>query len=88
MTTDHGVELMQSAAWMLLAIAGPALGVIVAVSLVVGILQAATQIHDPTVNSVPRLILGTLCLIWLLPWMASRLLEYTHDSFAGAMRFF
>lgn len=88
MNTDHAVEMLQLAAWTMLTIGAPVLGAIVVVSLLVGILQAATQVHDPTVNSVPRLVLGILCLIWLLPWMASRLLEYTHESFTGAMRFF
>ncbi len=86
--TDHVVELLQSAAWTTLAIGGPILGAIVAIALVMGVLQSATQIHDPTVNNVPRLLLGILCLIWLLPWMASRMLEYTQESFQGTMRLF
>ncbi len=88
MNADQAVELLQSAAWTMLTIGAPILGAVVAVSLCVGILQAATQVHDPTVNSVPRLLLGVLCLIWLLPWMASRLLEYTQESFDGVTRFF
>lgn len=88
MNTDHAVELLQSAGWMTLTIGSPLLGVIVVVSLVVGVLQTTTQIHDPTVNNVPRLLLGILCLIWLLPWMTSRFLEFTYESFQGVMRFF
>ena len=88
MNSDSAVELLQSAAWTTLTIGGPVLGAIVAISCIVGILQAATQVHDPTVNNVPRLLLGILSLIWLLPWMTSRLLEFTQESFDGAMRLF
>ena len=88
MNTDQSVELLQSAAWTMLTIGGPILAAVLVISLCVGIFQAATQVHDPTVNSVPRLLLGILCLIWLLPWMTSRLLEYTHESFAGVTSFF
>lgn len=88
MHTDQAVELLQSSVWTILTIGAPLLAAVTVIAIVVGILQAATQVHDPTVSNVPRLLLGMLCLIWLLPWMASRLLEYTHESFAGAMRFF
>jgi flagellar biosynthetic protein FliQ len=88
MDADHAVELLQSSAWTMLTIGGPILAAVTIVAVGVGILQAATQVHDPTVNNVPRLLLGILSLIWLLPWMASRLLEYTTESFDGAMRLF
>lgn len=57
-----------------LAIAGGPLFVALLVTgLVVGVLQAATQVNDPAVGFLPR-ILVALLVIWLVgPWAAERL---------------
>lgn len=48
-------------AFALLAItAGPFLGVVLVVGLVVGVLQAATQVNDPAVSFLPRALAGIL----------------------------
>jgi flagellar biosynthesis protein FliQ len=53
--------------------AGPLLVLLLVVGLVVGVLQAATQINDPAVSFLPRL-LATVIACWLLGgWMVQRL---------------
>ncbi len=55
------------------SVGGPVLAALLVVGLVVGILQAATQINDPAVGFVPRL-LAAVAVCWLLGgWMMGRL---------------
>ena len=51
--------------FMLLAsTAGPVIGALLVIGLVVGVFQAATQINDPAVGFLPRLA-AALVTVWL-----------------------
>ncbi len=62
--------LVRESFTLLLVVGGPIFATIVSVGLFVGALQAATQINDPALSFVPRMIaLGTLLLAaggWML----------------------
>ena len=64
-----------------LEMAGPVLLVILVVGLVVGTLQAATQIQDQSVGFVVRLLAVVATLVVLLPWMLDRLVIFSTDLF-------
>lgn len=73
--------LLHAALLQLAVVGGPMLAGLLVVGLVVGILQAATQINDPAVGFVPRLA-ATLLVIWMLGrWMLEKLAQ----SFAAAI---
>ena len=59
---DANVEFLRMAFWQILIISGPLLAVALAISLTIGILQAATSIQEMTLTFVPKLIL----LLWHL----------------------
>jgi len=61
--------------------AGPVLLVILAVGLLVGTIQAATQIQDQSVGFVVRLLAVAAALVVLLPWMLDRLVVFSTDLF-------
>jgi flagellar biosynthesis protein FliQ len=64
-------------------VGGPVLGVLLLVGLVVGVLQAATQINDPAVGFVPR-ALAAAAACWLLgSWMVERLAAFFAACVAG-----
>lgn len=64
--------LFQEAMRLLVSTTWPLFTALVVVGLVVGILQAATQINDSAVGFVPRLAAGVL-VVWLLGgWMVER----------------
>ena len=46
----------QQALWAALLIGGPPLGVLLVVGLIVSILQALTQVQEPSVAFVPKLV--------------------------------
>jgi flagellar biosynthesis protein FliQ len=64
---------MTREALMLLATtAGPVIGLLLVIGLVVGVFQAATQINDPAVGFLPRLA-AALAAIWFLGgWLLER----------------
>jgi flagellar biosynthesis protein FliQ len=59
-----------------LLVSGPPLLAALAVGLVTGVLQAATQVQEPTVAVVPRLaaVLGALALA--APWIGARVVRF------------
>ena len=53
------------------------------VGLVVGLIQALTQIQEQTVAFVPKLIAMVLALGLSLPWVLTRLIEYSRELIAN-----
>jgi flagellar biosynthetic protein FliQ len=81
MTSDLLTDTARQAVMLGLETAGPVLLVILAVGLVVGTLQAATQIQDQSVGFVVRLLAVAATLVVLLPWMLDRLVVFSTDLF-------
>ena len=81
MTSEVLTDAARQAVMIGLEIVGPLLLVILGVGLVVGTLQAATQVQDQSVGFVVRLLAVVVSLIVLLPWMLDRLVVYSADLF-------
>ena len=65
MLFDENVEMLQLAFFKIILIAGPFLGVALAVGLGIGIIQAATSINEMTLSFVPKLIVVILAMALL-----------------------
>jgi len=83
MTADIAAELCQTAVILALTIAAPVLLAALATGLIVGLLQAMTQLHDQTLTFIPKLIVMALVILFLLPWGLGRLTEYATDLIQG-----
>jgi flagellar biosynthetic protein FliQ len=83
MTADIAAELCQTAVILALTIAAPVLLAALATGLIVGLLQAMTQLHDQTLTFIPKLIVMALVILFLLPWGLGRLTEYATDLIHG-----
>ena len=79
MTSDVLTDAARQAVMIGLEIVGPLLLVILGVGLVVGTLQAATQVQDQSVGFVVRLLAVVVSLVVLLPWMLVRRVVYSAD---------
>ena len=79
MTSDRAVELCVSAVLLALTVGGPVLLAALAIGLLVGLLQSLTQLHDPTIAFVPKLIMMSLVILMLLPWGIERMMQYATD---------
>ena len=76
MSSDQAVEICKSAMLLALTLGGPVLLTAFAVSLVVNLLQSVTQMHDPSLGFIPKLIVMSLMILILLPWGLERMSEY------------
>ncbi len=50
-----------------------------AVGLLVGMIQAATQINEMTLSFIPKLLVLVLALVLAGPWMLSVIVNYTRQ---------
>ncbi len=80
MSAEFGLESMLAGLWETLAVAGPVLACLLAAALVINLLQATTQLQDPSLAIIPRLLIGGVALLYLLPWMVDRLGEFTRET--------
>lgn len=69
-------EIARDALWLVLLIAAPPLVAGLAVAFDVSLFQAATQILEPTLAFVPKLIVVALVLAILGAWMGGQLAEF------------
>ncbi len=76
--------LAQKALILSLLVSAPAIAVAALVGLFVAIFQAASQIQDPTIAHVPRLLAVSATLIVCGSWMAHQVANLATDLFALA----
>ena len=68
MTPAETIDFAREAIWVLLEIAAPAMITALAVGLVIGLLQALTQIQEQTLVFVPKIIAIFIVLLIALPF--------------------
>ncbi|MGB5489714.1 MAG: flagellar biosynthesis protein FliQ [Woeseiaceae bacterium] len=79
MTPETVTTIGQQALWVTIMIAGPLLGSALAVGLLVGMVQAATQINEMTLSFIPKLLVLVMALVVAGPWMLSVIVNYTRQ---------
>ena len=78
------VDLCRSTLMAAVVIAAPMLLVGMAAGLLVGLMQALTQIQDQTVAFVPKILAMAAVMIACLPWLVVRMVEFTRTVFENA----
>jgi len=73
MSLDLPSALLREGFAMLATVGGPFVGALLAVGLVVGLLQAATQINDPAWASWPRVLAAVLVAWFAVAWAVERM---------------
>jgi len=76
---DQVTDWTREALRMTLLLGGPMLASALLVGLVVNILQTLTQLNEPVVGLVPRLMTVILVLLVLIPWLLGRWMSFTVD---------
>ncbi len=69
-------ELARDALWLTLTLAAPVLLAGLIVAFAISLFQAATQILEPTLSFVPKLIVMLLALALLGGWMGGQLVDF------------
>ncbi|HEY8585914.1 MAG TPA: flagellar biosynthesis protein FliQ [Rhodanobacter sp.] len=89
MTPESVMEIGQQALYVAMLVAAPLLLTALAVGLLVGVIQAATQINEMTLSFIPKLLAMALVALLAGPWMLRLLVQYTIqliESLPGAIR--
>jgi flagellar biosynthetic protein FliQ len=83
MTPDIAIDLFRKALTVALLLSAPLLGAGLVIGVVVSTFQAVTQIHEMTLSFVPKVVVVSVVLILVMPWMARTLLEFSSELLGG-----
>lgn len=83
MTPETVMELAHRMLLVTSMIAAPLLLIALIAGLVIGMLQAATQINESTLSFIPKLLLLVLTLCVTGPWILRVLTDFTRDLYAS-----
>jgi len=77
MQAQQAVDVIRQALWMAFWISLPLLAIGFLASILISLVQIITSIQDAAFGAVPRLIAFLVGLVVFLPWMTSKLVQYT-----------
>jgi flagellar biosynthesis protein FliQ len=81
MGPDLPISLLREGFALLASVGAPFLGALLVVGLVVGVIQAATQINDSALGFLPKLVTG-IGMAWMFGhWAMERLAQYVVIAF-------
>ncbi|MFZ1624922.1 MAG: flagellar biosynthesis protein FliQ [Gammaproteobacteria bacterium] len=83
MTPETVLTIAREALTVTTLLAAPLLLVALVTGVLVGILQAATQINEMTLSFIPKLLALMLTLLITGPWMLQLITSYTRTLFTS-----
>jgi len=83
MTPENVMELAHRMLLVTSMIAAPLLLIALIAGLVIGMLQAATQINEATLSFIPKLLVLVLALFITGPWILRVLIDFTRNIYAS-----
>ena len=83
MTPENVMDIAHRMLLVTSMIAAPLLLIALIAGLVIGMLQATTQINEATLSFIPKLLLLVLTLFAAGPWMLRVLTDFTHDLYTS-----
>ncbi len=69
-----------------LLVSAPPLASALAVGAVTGVLQAATQVQEPSIGVVPRLVAVLVALALAAPWIGARVARFAAECLELTLR--
>lgn len=76
MTAVEVTDVMRDGIWVLLKVAGPAMLISLAVGLLISLIQALTQLQEPTLTFVPKILAIFGTLIVTMPFMITTMIAF------------
>jgi flagellar biosynthesis protein FliQ len=77
------MEIGARTMWLTLEISMPVLGVSLVVGLLVSIFQAVTQLQEPTLTFIPKILAVVVVIVVAGPWMLNTMLGFTIELWSG-----
>ena len=81
MTEDMVLQIGEDALLLIVYLAAPLLLSALGVGLLVGVLQAVTQIQEQTLSFIPKLMALVVALVVMGPWLLQLWVGFTQDLF-------
>ena len=82
MTPENVMDLAHKTLMVTTLVSAPLLLIALITGLVIGMLQAATQINESTLSFIPKLLMLVLSLFVAGPWILRVLIDFTHDLYS------
>lgn len=87
MTEQIAIDVSRNAFTIALEVGGPLLIGSLVIGMLVSIFQAVTQISEPTLSFVPKILFAAGTLAVLGPWMSQTLITYMVGTFNSLPNF-
>ena len=81
MNIDIVIEILSESFFTVLLILMPILGAGLIVGIIISVFQAATSIQETTLTFVPKIIVTAVAIIVALPFIADKMISFTHRIF-------
>lgn len=81
------IDIAREALYTVILISMPMLGFALLVGLVVSIFQATTQLQEPTLTFIPKILAVLFAIIVFGPWMLSIIVDFTTRLFSNINSF-
>lgn len=78
MNEVEAIEILRQAILVMLKVIGPIMLAGLVVGVVVSMLQTVTQVQEPALTFIPKMVVIFALTIWLLPFMFATLGGFTH----------
>ena len=76
MTGPDVLDFAQYSMWTLISVAGPVMGIGLAVGLAIAIFQSLTQIQEMTLVFVPKILVVFISIVAFAPFMGQELASF------------
>jgi flagellar biosynthetic protein FliQ len=86
MGTQDVVIIMKEAIMTILIISAPMLAGALIIGFIVALFQATTQINEPTMAFVPKIVVVFLAMVLFGPWILSTMIEFTISLYQDILR--
>ncbi|MBY0427976.1 MAG: flagellar type III secretion system protein FliQ [Alphaproteobacteria bacterium] len=81
------IDIARESIMVMLRVGGPLLIVGLIIGVVISLIQTVTQIQEATLAFVPKLLVMSIGLLLMLPYMLTSLATYTEGLFARIVSF-
>ncbi|CAK0755010.1 flagellar biosynthesis protein FliQ [uncultured Gammaproteobacteria bacterium] len=76
MNQTEVIELCRESILVMLAVAAPMLVIEMIVGLIISLFQTVTQINEPTLTFMPKMLVTFGAAIFLMPYMIAHLIDF------------
>lgn len=87
MSFADAISIGREAVFVALVTAAPVLLLSMVIGLVVSLFQSVTQIQEPTLAFIPKIVISALAILFFGPFMLAMLTDFTARVFSGLPNF-